>query len=75
MCERKIEDVLRRAEKMYRGVEVMRDCGFPSGELPAEWRNFPGVRAIEGAGVPAACDIPGHFRHVSEILVYLGSRR
>ena len=24
MCERKIEDVLRRAEKMYRGVEVMR---------------------------------------------------
>lgn len=36
MCERKIEDVLRRAEKMYRGVEVMRDCGFPSGELAWE---------------------------------------
>ena len=31
-----IEDVLRRAEKMYRGVEVMRDCGFPSGELAWE---------------------------------------
>lgn len=31
-----IEDVLDRAEKMYRGIKVMRDCGFPSGEFAWE---------------------------------------
>lgn len=31
-----IEDALDRAEKMYRGIKVMRDCGFPSGEFAWE---------------------------------------
>lgn len=36
MCDFDMGDVLDRAGKMYRGVEVMNGCGFPSGEFAWE---------------------------------------
>lgn len=36
MCDCNMKKVLDRAAKMYRGVKLMHDCGFPSGEFAWE---------------------------------------